>query len=66
MYKQVFGTTVGSPLCPIIANLVMEDLELTALTIFPNPSSMWIRYVDNVYVIMKRSISSPSASILAQ
>ena len=66
MYKQVFGTTVGSPLCPIIANMVMEDLELTALSIFPNPSSMWVRYVDDVYVIMKRSISSPSASILTQ
>ena len=52
-YKQVFGTPMGLPLSPIIANMVMEDLEQRALTIFPNPPSIWVRYVDDVYAIME-------------
>ena len=40
IYKQVFGTPMGSPLSPIIADMVMEDLEQRALTIFPNPPSI--------------------------
>ena len=44
---------MGSPLSPIIANMVMEDLEQRALTIFPNPPSIWVRYVDAVYTIME-------------
>ena len=31
----------------------MVDLEQRALTIFPNSSSIWVRYVDDVYAIME-------------
>ena len=47
-----FGTPMA-PLSPIIANMLMEDLEQRALTIFPNPPSIWVRYVDDVYAIME-------------
>ena len=53
IYKQVFGIPMGSPLFPIIANMVMEDLEQRALTIFLNLPPIWVRYVDDVYAIMK-------------
>jgi len=32
IYKQVFGTPMGSPLSPIISNLVLQDLEQPAIT----------------------------------
>jgi len=31
IYKQTFGTPMGSPLSPIIADLVMQDLEVHIL-----------------------------------
>ena len=33
--------------------MVMENLKLRAQTIFPNPPSIWVRYVDDVYAIME-------------
>jgi len=30
-YKQIHGTPMGSPLFPIIADLVLQDLEMSAL-----------------------------------
>ena len=33
--------------------MVMEDLEQRVLTIFPNPPSIWVRYVDNIHAIME-------------
>ena len=31
----------------------MEDLEQQALSTFHNPPSIWVRYVDDVYAIVK-------------
>ena len=55
IYKQIFGCPMGSPLSPIIANMVMEEIEKTALNTYLNPPSLWLRYVDNVYAIMKKN-----------
>ena len=48
-----FGTPMGSSLSPVIANMVIEDLEQQALSTFHNPPSIWVRYVDDVYAIVK-------------
>ena len=37
IYKQIFGLPIGSPLSPIIENMVMEEIEQTALNTYLNP-----------------------------
>ena len=59
IYKQIFGCPMGSPLSPIIANMVMEEIEQTALNTYLNPPSLWLRYVDDVYAIMKKTEVEP-------
>jgi len=34
-YKQIFGTPMGSPLSPVIADLVLQDLEMSAIKMLP-------------------------------
>ena len=53
-YKQKHGCAMGSPCSPIIANLYMEYFETNALTTYTGQKpSMWLRYVDDTFVIIK-------------
>ena len=45
-YEQIEGAAMGSPICPIVANLFMESFEIRAL-------SLWKRYVDVTFVVQK-------------
>ena len=51
--QQTQGAAMGSPISPIIANIFMEEFEVKALQSFPNPPSMWLRFVDDTFVINK-------------
>ena len=51
-YKQVHGATMGSPICPLIANLFMEEFKVQALRSAPHPHQ-WLRYVDDTFVIQE-------------
>ena len=42
---------MGSPLSPVIANLFLEDLETRALGTYHLKPSLWLRYVDDTFVI---------------
>ena len=50
-YEQVRGSAMASPLSPVVANLFMEDFEIRALCSLPNPPRIWLRFVDDTFVI---------------
>jgi len=50
-YRQTYGTPMSSPLSPIIADLVMQDLETAALESLPFNLSFYYRYVDDIILI---------------
>jgi len=47
-YKQIFGTPMGSPLSPVIADLVLQDLEKSAIELLPFRLPFYYRYVDDI------------------
>ena len=47
-FKKIHGTPMGSPLSPIIADLVMQDLELTILNSLDISVPLYFRYVDDI------------------
>ena len=55
LYRQMFGVAMGSPVSVIIANLVMENVEEGAMSTFLNPPKFWRRYVDDTFVIIKKT-----------
>ena len=52
-YEQVQGAAMGSPMSALIANIFMEEFEVKALHSFPHPPSLWLRFVDDTFVINK-------------
>ncbi|XP_072042909.1 uncharacterized protein [Amphiura filiformis] len=54
-YRQLYGCSMGNPISPIIANLVMEWFEQHALETYQGvPPRLWLRYVDDTFVIINR------------
>ena len=56
IYQQKFGTAMGSPVSPLVANLFMEDLEQRAISTAPLECKprFWVRYVDDVLAIIPK------------
>ncbi|BHF83695.1 hypothetical protein SprV_0902683900 [Sparganum proliferum] len=50
-YQQVRGTPMGSPISGLLAELVLQQLEEEVMRTFK--AKMWLRYVDDTFVIMK-------------
>jgi len=54
IYKQKFGTPMGSPLSPIIAEIVLQDLERKALKLLNMEIPFYHRYVDDIALAAPR------------
>ncbi|BHF61975.1 hypothetical protein SprV_0100495500 [Sparganum proliferum] len=50
-YQQVKGTPMGSPISGLLAELVLQRLEQDVVQTFK--PKMWLRYVDDTFVIIK-------------
>nr|VZI44369.1 unnamed protein product [Spirometra erinaceieuropaei] len=50
-YQQVRGTPMGSPISGLLAELVLQQLEEEVMRTFK--PKMWLRHVDDTFVIMK-------------
>ena len=56
VYQQKYGTAMGSPVSPIVANLFMEDLEQRAMESASEElrPTLWKCYVDDTLEVIKR------------
>ena len=52
-YKQKEGLSMGSPISPVLANLFMEYVESELLPNVRNKPVLWIRYVDDIFALIK-------------
>ncbi|XP_025261928.1 uncharacterized protein LOC112637139 [Camponotus floridanus] len=63
IYKQTFGTPMGSPLSPIIADIVLQDLEEKALNILRFTPRLYFRYVDDILMTVPSDSIDSTLSI---
>ncbi|KMQ88038.1 reverse transcriptase [Lasius niger] len=55
-YQQTFGTPMGSPLSPVIADITLQDLETRAFEILPVNLPFFYRYVDDIVLAAPSSM----------
>ncbi|RLU21129.1 hypothetical protein DMN91_005755 [Ooceraea biroi] len=48
IYKQIFGTLMGSPISMIVADLVLQDIESKALSTLNRHIPIYCRHVDDI------------------
>ncbi|XP_044760166.1 uncharacterized protein LOC123317626 [Coccinella septempunctata] len=59
-FQQLDGLGMGNPLSPFIADAFMDFVEKIILTRFSHVILHWSRYVDDVFVLIRESLMSPT------
>ena len=54
-YEQTEGAAMGSPISPLVANLFMEEIEVQAISTSTTPPTLWKRFVDDTFTIIKKN-----------
>jgi hypothetical protein len=55
-FKQVCGVPMGSPVSPVIADIVMERIERKALNSLTSQPSFYTRFVDDCFLIVTKTL----------
>ncbi|XP_071577054.1 uncharacterized protein [Temnothorax nylanderi] len=55
IYEQIFGSPMGSPLSPVVADIVMDDLETHCLSLLNFNIRIFIRYVDDIFAVVPKT-----------
>ncbi|EFN61454.1 hypothetical protein EAG_10027, partial [Camponotus floridanus] len=54
-YEQIFVRPMGSPLSPVLTDIVMDDLETHCLSLLSFNVPLYYRYVHDIFNIVSRS-----------
>ena len=54
-YEQTEGAAMGFPIRPLVANLFMEEIEVQAISTSTTPPTLWKRYVDDTFTVIKKN-----------
>ena len=54
-YKQLQGTAMGSPLSVVLAEIVMQNIEGSALWTCRQTIPLWLRYVDDTFTAVRHN-----------
>ena len=55
LYEQKEGAAMGSSISPIVSILFLEDFEIRAVATSPCPPTLWKRFVDDTFTIIKKT-----------
>ena len=65
-YKQIFGCAMGSPIRPVIADPVMEEIEESAIATALQPPKWWFRCIDDSHTCLRKDQVDEFTSISIQ
>ena len=54
-YRQTFGVAMGFPISVIVASLDIESIKNRMLKDFVFPPRLWLRYIDDTFVVLKKT-----------
>ena len=57
-FEQSAGTSMGSPISPVLADMFMEEFEQLAITTSDHKPKIWLRYVDDTFVIWQHGLDN--------